>query len=88
MSSKRNHYYVLVFTDNGPVYVTSVSNLERYSVWDKTKAPKEFPKYYAEDIALGLNLNCYQAVVVASRYEIEYQPYNYTDFECKFVEKT
>ena len=57
MATKKNYHYVLVFTNDGPVYVTSVNNAGRYSVWDKSKAPLSLPKYYAEDIVFGLNCN-------------------------------
>ena len=87
MAKSKNYYYVLVFTDNGPVYVTSVDNRAQIAHWEKDEAPKALPKYYAEELALGLSLNCYNAVVVASKFE-QYQPYNYEDYDCRFIEKT
>lgn len=86
-TKKKNHYYVLVFTDNGPVYVTSVNYADRSARWDKDKAPKEFDKSGAEDLVFGLRCNWHQAVVVYLPIEIDYQPYNYAYYECKFVEK-
>ena len=87
MANQKNYYYVLVFTDNGPVYVTSVDNATYSARWEKDKDPKALPKSYAEDVAYGLSLNCFNAVLVASKWE-QYQPYNYKDYECKFIEKS
>ena len=86
-TSKKNYYYVLVFTDEGPVYVTSVDNATYSARWEKDKDPKALSKSYAEDVVLGLNLNCFQAVLVSSKYEL-YQPYYYAGYDCKFIEKT
>ena len=86
-TSKKNHYYVLVFTDNGPVYVTSVNNATSWARWDKNEVPKAFPKYYAEDLVFGLRCNCFQAVLVTSTVKLDSQPYNYKSYECTFVEK-
>ena len=83
----KNHYYVLVFANNGPAYVTSVDYADRSARWDKDKAPKEFSKSGAEDLAFGLCCNFFNAVVVTHRVEIECQPYNYQYFDCKFEEK-
>ena len=89
MATKKttNHYYVLVFANNGPAYVTSVDYSNRSARWDKDKAPYEFSKSSAEDLVLGLNLNFHQAVLVTSKFEIDYQPYNYKYYDCTFVEK-
>lgn len=87
MATKKNFHYVLVFTDEGPVYVTSVNNATNYAHWDKDKAPKEFPKYYAEELAFGLRCNFYQAVMVTTKVELDCQPYNYKAYECKFERK-
>jgi hypothetical protein len=86
MANKKNFHYVLVFTDEGPVYVTSVNNATQYAKWDKNEAPKDFPKYYAEELVLGLNLNYHHAVLVTTKYEVQ-QPYNYRAYECKFERK-
>lgn len=85
-NKKKNYYYVLVFTDDGPVYVTSVDNASRVAYWEKDKAPLTLPKHYAEDLTIGLNLNYNNAVVVASKWELT-QPYNYKCYDCTFVEK-
>lgn len=86
-TTKKNHYYVLVFTDNGPVYVTSINYADKSARWEKDKDPKEFSKSNAEDLVFGLRCNWFNAVVVSLPVEIDYQPYNYRDYECRFVEK-
>lgn len=87
MAKSKNFYYVLVFTEQGPVYVTSVDNASRLAFWEKDKPPRTFPKYYAEDLIIGLNLNYNNAVVVASKWELT-QPYNYNHYEFSFKEKS
>lgn len=74
--AKKNNYYVLVFTQNGPIYVTHEG--ERHvAYWSKDRAPKELGKSYAEDMAIGLNWNGHLAVVVCMPFEITTQPYRY-----------
>ena len=87
MATKKNFHYVLVFTDEGPVYVTSCNNATNYARWDKSEAPKDFPKYYAEEIAFGLRCNFHQAVMVTTKVELDCQPYNYKKWDCKFEKK-
>ena len=88
MANQKNYYYVLMFTDEGPVYVTSANNATQWARWDKNEVPKAFPKYYAEELALGLRLNYYHAVVVMTKAELDHQPYRYESYDCKFIEKT
>ena len=83
----KNHYYVLVFADNGPAYVTSVNYADRSARWEKDKNPKEFSKSEAEDLVFGLRCNWFNAVVVYLPIDIDSQPYNYRYYDCKFVEK-
>ena len=87
MATKKNYHYVLVFTNEGPVYVTSVNNANHWAKWEKDKVPQDFPKYYAEDLVLGLNLNLCHAVLVTSKYQL-LQPYNYDSYACAFTEKS
>ena len=87
MATKKNFYYVLVFTNNGPVYVTSVNNGNRVAHWNVEERPYEMGKQYAEELAWGLRLNGTHAIAVFNPYEIDTQPYNYEEYECKFVEK-
>lgn len=77
MSASKNKYYVLVFTTEGPKYVTSVSYGSKTAEWDMLCEPISFEKMWAEDLCLGLNANGYLAVVVVSKLEINHQPYNY-----------
>ena len=86
-TQKKNHYYVLVFTDNGPAYVTSVNYADKSARWDKDKAPKEFSKSNAEDLVFGLRCNWFNAVIVMMPFDMDSQPYNYKYWDCKFVEK-
>ena len=87
MAKSKYHYYVLVFSSYGPVYVTSIDNSNKYAHWDKDKEPLEFSASYAEDLVMGLNLNFNYAVLIKSTREITRQPYNYEDYDCIFVEK-
>lgn len=87
MANKKNFHYVLVFTDEGPVYVTSCNNATQWARWDKDKAPQAFQKYYAEELAFGLRCNYYQAVMVTTKVELDCQPYNYKAYKVKFERK-
>lgn len=86
-TKKANHYYVLVFVDNGPAYVTSVNYADRSARWDKDKVPMEFSKSEAESLVFGLCCNFFNAVVVTRPVEIDCQPYNYKYYNCQFVQK-
>ena len=86
MAKKKNHYYVLVFTNEGPVYVTDVDYSTKTASWDKLEKPLEMTKTAAEDLCFGLCCNFHNAVVVLQPVvEITNQPYRYTHFE--FVAK-
>lgn len=85
--ANKYHYYVLVFSNEGPVYVTSIDSKNKYAHWDKYKEPLEFTASYAEDLVMGLMLNFNNAVMIKSRAEIKGQPYRYDSYDCKFIEK-
>ena len=87
MANKKNYYYVLVFTDNGPVYVTKVNNANKTAWWNREEKPLAMTKNNAEDLAFGLALNFTHCVVAYMPFEIESQPYRYDAFECKFEPK-
>lgn len=57
MTKPKYHYYVLVFTSTGPVYVTDIPD-RHYAKWDRNEKPIDFSKTMAEDITMGLNLTC------------------------------
>ena len=81
--AKKSYYYVLVFTDEGPVYVTQLERNIAY--WNKNEKPKDLSKSLANDIANGLSWNAPTAVVVSSPIEIETQPYFYEMGRFKWV---
>lgn len=85
--AKKYHYYVLVITNSGPVFVTKVDYPNRVSIWNENEKPLEMSSSTADDISLGLNLNGYVAYTVKSFVELETQPYRYSEFELSFVEK-
>ena len=74
----KNHYYVLVFTDNGAKFVTGLSE-HHTAIWDTDKPPKNMSKNKADGVAFGLNLNGFIAVTASRQWEIENQPYNYNN---------
>lgn len=86
MAGVKRCYYVLVFTNDGPLYVTDTLP-KHFAEWEKTKAPKKFSREWADDITTGLLWNGYSAVTIESRIEIEKQPYNYEKYILKFEEK-
>ena len=87
MTKKKNFYYVLVFTETGAVYVTGVNWKNKTANWNREEKPLEMGQSTAENLVFGLNCNFTNAVLVKHPYEIETQPYNYKDFECKFTRK-
>jgi len=76
MAKKKNYYYVLVFTDKGPVFVTEIGD-HHTAYWNREGKPLELGKYQAEDVACGLGLNFKLAYMVVMPYELETQPYRY-----------
>ena len=86
MAAKKNHYYILVMTNDGPVFVTDIKP-NRYAEFKKDKAPKEFDKARAEDITMGLNLNLNLAYTICSKWEIDTQPYMYNMGDWEWVKK-
>lgn len=86
MANKKYHYYVLVFTDEGPKYVTSILP-HNYAEWKTEDKPLEMSASWAEDVYTGLCLNFFTAVLIKSRFEITNHPYNYADYNIKFEAK-
>lgn len=77
MAKVQNHFYVLVFTGDGPIYVTSLDYANKNAHWERLEKPLEINEVKAQDVVLGLNLNGYLAQVVKSKWELEDQPYRY-----------
>ena len=85
MATKKKYYhYVLVFTNNGPKFVTGLGD-HHTAYWDELKAPKEFSKEWADDIVFGLRCNWYSAVRVTTPIELDTQPYRYDAGHFEFV---
>ena len=84
---KTNHYYVLVISDEGPVFVTKVNNLDKTAEWDWKEKPLEFDKFWAEDLVLGLNLNMHQAYLICQKWEITSQPYRYEGWKISWKKR-
>lgn len=80
---KTEYYYVLVFTEEGPVYVTSVER--NWAHWSKNETPMHFSKETAEQLAIGLSWNENSAVVVCSIVELPKHPYYYELGRFKWV---
>lgn len=76
-NKKQTYWYVMVMTNDGPVFVTGVSYSDKTAHWDKDKEPLELGRYRAEDLTLGLNLNFHSAFTVCSKWKLDNQPYLY-----------
>lgn len=87
MSKTKYYYYVLVMTNYGAVFVTSINNAERTAKWDKLETPLDMSKKDAEFMAKALTWNGNLAYAVTTEYELSYQPYLYQKGEFKWVEK-
>lgn len=83
--NKKNYYYVLVFSDFGPVYVTSLGD-GKMAFWNRLEKPMELGKYMAESVCMGLNLNFNSCVMVKMPYELDYQPYIYNKYKINWEE--
>lgn len=81
-----DHYYVLVFTNTGPVFVTKIGE-GKTAYWNREEKPYEFSKNHAQTVALGLSWNGCNALPVMAPFELDQQPYRYDAYECKFIEK-
>lgn len=79
MATKKQteHWYVLVLTDGGPAFITSVDFSSKSAEWNKEEAPYELSEGWAKDMTLGLNWNGYLSYPVCSPWEIDKQPYRY-----------
>ena len=88
MAKQTKWYYVLVLTNQGPVFVTKIGE-HKTAYWDKNEKPKEFSKSWAEDLAFGLMVNGYSAFTVSNNFELDTQPYRYDigHFEWKNEER-
>ena len=76
MANKKHYYYVLVLSNEGPVFVTEIGD-HHVAYWEMDKKPLEFSRTYAEDITNGLRGNYINAVLVDNNYELECQPFRY-----------
>lgn len=79
-AKKKYHYYVMVFTNDGPKYVTKI--LPHHTAeWKWQDKPLEMSASWAEDVYTGLCLNFFTAVLVKSRFEIDHHPYRYDEWQ-------
>ena len=85
-TKKKYHHYVLVFTDEGPKFVTSLGD-HHTAYWNELEAPEEFTQFMADDIVFGLRCNFFSAVRVTTPVELDAQPYRYQDWRIEWVEK-
>ena len=88
-TKKKNHWYVLVCSSEGAMFVTSIDNSNKTAFWNKLERPKEFSESYAKDLALGLMCNGYSAYPVCAPIDGISQPYHYSKggFEWKWNKK-
>lgn len=87
MAKKKNYWYVLVMTVEGPKYVTEVHRGTKEAVWDKLEKPLEFGKETAQDLAWALCVNMHNAVAVCQNFEITSQPFYYQKGHFEWVDK-
>ena len=77
-TKKKYYYYVLVMTDNGPKFVTSINYQNKVAHWDATEKPLELGQLRADDLTFGLICNFNVCYTVKSPIQIEEQPYRYS----------
>ena len=76
-SKKKNFWYVMVITEDGPAFVTKVNHSDKTAEWHKDEKPLELGEYMAKDLAMGLMCNMHLAFATVNYYELENQPYLY-----------
>lgn len=77
-NKKKNFWYVLVLTNDGPVFVTGIKYVpHKYAEWQKDQKPLELDESVAKDLATGLMVNFYSAYPVCAPIELDNQPYFY-----------
>ena len=86
MAKKKNYWYVLVLTDDGPKFVTEVEYGTKTAHWDKLAKPLEMNEVCAKDLAFGLMCNMYVAFPVCLPIEWTNQPYRYEHGHFEWVE--
>ena len=79
MAKKKNFWYVIVMTNEGAKFVTSLDWSTKTAHWDGEEKPKEMSMESAKDLAMGLMLNFNQAYPVCSPIELDNQPYRYSE---------
>lgn len=84
---KKKHYYVLVTSDEGAIFVTEVKNSTREAYWNYKEKPLEMSQREAEDLCIGLNLNFHSSFVVAQPFEVDKQPYRYDKWKIEWKER-
>ncbi len=77
MARKSNYWYVLVITDDGPVFVTDILKAKQAAEHDKCKPPMELDKVTAQDLAIGLSMNFTPAYAICNPFPIDAQPFRY-----------
>lgn len=86
MAKKKNYWYVLVMSDDGPVFVTKINYGDRTAEWNKLEKPLEMDKDRAQELTLGLNLNLNISFAVCQPFELDHQPYRYSDWHIEWTE--
>lgn len=82
---QKSFWYVIVMTDYGPVFVTSVDYSNKTAHWNKKEKPMEFNKSIAQDLCLGLSINFHTSFAVCVPYELTTQPYVYDRGQFEWV---
>ena len=87
MAKKKNFWYVLVLTNDGPKFVTKIEHVGKMAHWNEDESPLELSESYAKDVALGLMMNFYIAYPVCATIELDKQPFYYDKGKFEWVWK-
>ena len=86
MAKRKNYYYVLVMTSEGPKFVTGIPE-RNMAEYDKLEKPMLFSsRDFADNVSMGLTMNFNLAYTIVSKYEIEHQPHYYNLGHFEWVE--
>ena len=85
-SKKKNYYYVMVLTNNGPAFVTKIDYSDKSAYWDKQEKPLTMSKSEAENLSFGLKMNFHMAFMITNEYELDSQPYLYNKGHFEWID--
>lgn len=77
MTKAKNYWYVLVFAEDGPKFVTKIDNASKTAYWNTEETPLPMTRDEATWMSRAFAVNGILAVAVSSFYELSSHMYQY-----------